>query len=124
MEEDLDNLRKRNLKKKIESLLIVTENNERSKLEQEDYKSRHDWVGKVINWEVCKRLKFDHTAKWYMPKSVSLSENETHRNIWDFEIQSDYLIPARRPDLVIINDYHCRVDFAVPVDHKVKIKEN
>ena len=36
-----------------------------SKLAQE-YKTRHDWVGKVIPWEMSKKFKFDHTNKWYM----------------------------------------------------------
>ena len=36
-----------------------------SKLAQKEYKSRHDWVGKVIHWEMCKKFKFDHTNKWY-----------------------------------------------------------
>ena len=34
-----------------------------SKLAQIEYKSKHDWVGKVIYWELCKRLKFDHADK-------------------------------------------------------------
>ena len=25
-----------------------------SKLVQKEYKTRHDWVGKVIHWEMCK----------------------------------------------------------------------
>ena len=37
-----------------------------SKLAQREYKERHDWVGKVIHWEMCKKFKFDHTNKWYM----------------------------------------------------------
>ena len=37
-----------------------------SKLAQREYKARHDWVGKVIHWEMCKKFKFDHTNKWYM----------------------------------------------------------
>ena len=39
-----------------------------SNLVQKEYKTRHDWVGKVIHRELCKKLKFDHTNKWYMPK--------------------------------------------------------
>ena len=39
---------------------------EYSKLAQKEYKTRHDWVGKVIHWEMCKKFKFDHTNKWYM----------------------------------------------------------
>ena len=34
-----------------------------SKLAQKQYKIKHDWVGKEIHWELCKRLKFDHTLK-------------------------------------------------------------
>ena len=26
----------------------------------------HDWVGKRIHWEMCKKYKFDRTNKWYM----------------------------------------------------------
>ena len=33
------------------------------------------------------------------PKSVL--ENEMHKLIWDFEIQTDYLIAAQRRDLII-----------------------
>ena len=31
-----------------------------SKLAQKEYKTRHDWVSKVIHWEMCKKSKFDH----------------------------------------------------------------
>ena len=37
-----------------------------SKLAQKEYKTRHDWVGKVIHWEMYKKFKFDHMNKWYM----------------------------------------------------------
>ena len=37
-----------------------------SKLAQKEYTTRHDWVGKVIHWEMCKKFKFDHTHKCYM----------------------------------------------------------
>ena len=30
-------------------------------------------------------------------------ENDPHKLRWDFNIQTDHLIPARRPDLIIIN---------------------
>ena len=37
-----------------------------SKLAQEEYKTRYDWVGKVIHRKLCKKLKLDHSKKWYM----------------------------------------------------------
>ena len=40
--------------------------NECCKLAQREYKTKHDWMGKVIHWELCKNVEFDHTNKWYM----------------------------------------------------------
>ena len=34
-----------------------------SELAQKENKTKHDWVGKVIYWELCKKLIFDHTKK-------------------------------------------------------------
>ena len=53
-------------------------------------------------------------------------ENATHKLLWDFNIQTDHLIPARRLDLIIINKKKRTwkiVDFAVPADHRIKLKE-
>ena len=50
----------------------------------------------------------------------------THKLLWDFDIQTDHLISGRRPDLIIINKKKktCKiVDFAVPADHRIKLKE-
>ena len=58
-----------------------------SKLAQNEYKARYDWVEKVIHWELCKRLKFDHTNKCYMNKTQSVLENKTHKILWNFAIQ-------------------------------------
>ena len=62
-----------------------------------------------------------------MQKPESVLENEAHKLLWDFEIQSDYLISARRPNLIIINEKERTcvfVKFAVPADHRVKLKES
>ena len=50
----------------------------------------------------------------------------THKLLWNFDIHADHLISARRPDLIIINKRKriCQiVDFAVPADHRIKLKE-
>ena len=77
--------------------------NECSKLAQKEYKTRHDWVGKVIYWEMCKQFKFDHTNEWYMHHPGPILENNTHKLLWDFDIHTYHLISARRPHLIIIN---------------------
>ena len=58
---------------------------------------------KVINWELCKKSKFDNTTKWYKHNSHSVQENEMHKILWDFEIQTHHINPSRRSDLVLIN---------------------
>ena len=70
------------------------------KLAQREYKTRHDWEGKVIHGELCNKFEFDHTNKWYLYNPESVLENETHKILWDFEIQTDHLISTRRPDRV------------------------
>ena len=150
-------LRKGNLKRETESLLIAAQDNamrtnhfkatidktqqnskcwlfcdrdetinhiisECSKLAQKEYKARHDWVGKMIHWEMCRKFQFDHTNKSYMPNPAPVRENDSHKLLWNFNIQTDHLIPARRPDLIIINKRKriCKiVDFAVPADNRI-----
>ena len=36
-----------------------------------------------------------------MRKPEFVQENETYKNLWGFEIQTDHLIPVRRSDLLI-----------------------
>ena len=65
-----------------------------------------------------------------MRNTAAVLENDTHKLLWDFDIQTDHLISARRLDL-IVNHTHkkkkrtCKiVDFIVPADHRVKLKES
>ena len=52
---------------------------------------------------MCKKFEFDHTTKWHMYNSAPVLENDTHNFLWDFDVHTDHLIPARRPHLIIIN---------------------
>ena len=38
-----------------------------------------------------------------MHDPASVLENDTHKFLWDFDIQTDPLISARRPDPILIN---------------------
>ena len=37
-----------------------------------------------------------------MHNPVPVLENDSHKLLWDFSIQTDHLIPTRKPDLIII----------------------
>ena len=100
-----------------------------SKLAQKGYKARHDCVGKMIHREMYKKFKFDDANEWYMNNPPPILENDTHKLQLDFDIHTDRLISARRPDLMIINNNNkkkktCKiVDFAGPANHRIKLKE-
>ena len=38
-----------------------------------------------------------------MHNPAPVIENDTHKLLWDFNIQMDHLILARGPDLVVVN---------------------
>ena len=62
-----------------------------------------------------------------MHNPAPVLKNDSHKLLWDFNIQTDHQIPSRRPDLIIINKRKKRtckiVDFAVPADSRIKQKE-
>ena len=61
-------------------------------------------MNKVIHWELCKKFNFHHVNKWYMHNPTSVLENDTHKLLCDFDIQTDLLILTRRLNLIIINN--------------------
>ena len=61
-----------------------------------------------------------------MHNPAPVLENDTHKLLWDFDIQKDHLTSASRPDLIII--YKIKkiskiIDFAIPADHRIELKE-
>ena len=81
---------------------------------------------------MCRKLKFDHTKKWYVHNPALVLENDTHKLQWDIDIHTDHLISTRKPDLIIIKKKRkkkkkkriCKIiDFAVLAGHRIKLKE-
>ena len=58
-----------------------------------------------------------------MHNPAPVLENNTHKLLWDFGIHTNHQIWARRLDLIIIDKSYKFVDFAVPADHRIKLKE-
>ena len=64
--------------------------------------------------------------KWYEHEPGSVLENEDYKILCDFSIQTDHIIEARRPNLVVVDkkERSCKViDFAVPGDSRIEAKE-
>ena len=97
-----------------------------SKMAQTEYKRRHDWVGKRIHWDVCRKYGIKVKGKWYEHQPESVVENENCKILWDFNIQTDHVIEARRPDMIVVDKVKktCTIiDFAIHYDSRVNNKE-
>ena len=96
------------------------------KIAQKDYKHRHDKVAAAVHWSICKKHGLPHTEKWYDHRAEPVTENENVKLLWDFNIQTDKIIEARRPDLILENKEtkECQIiDIAIPGDTRVIKKE-
>mgnify|MGYP001794065188 FL=1 len=96
------------------------------KIAQTEYKHRHDKVAAAVHWSICKKHGLPHTEKWYDHRAEPVIENEKVKLLWDFNVQTDKVIEARRPDLILENKEtsECQIiDIAIPGDTRVVKKE-
>ena len=96
------------------------------KLAQTEDKGRHDNVALYVHWQVCDKCGFERANSLYEQKQEVVVESETPKILWDFTVQSDRKIEARRPDIVFIDKKEREVviiDVAIPGDDRVKDKE-
>ena len=94
---------------------------EYSKLVQKEYKTRYNRVRKVIDWELCKNLKFDHSSKWYMHKSENFKKMR-HTKFLGI-LKSSNFGQTTRPSDSQPKQSTCRImNFAPPADHRIKQK--
>ena len=66
-------------------------------LAQKEHKKRHDWIGSHIHWEICRANGIHVKSKWYEHLPEAVIENDSCKILWDFTIQVDHFITARRP---------------------------
>ena len=62
-----------------------------------------------------------------MHNPANVLVNDTHKLLWDFDIQMDYLITVRRPDLIVINiknENMRNCGIRCTDDHRMKLKES
>ena len=90
---------------------------------QREYKRRHGWVGRKTNWKICRKIGLDLNENWCKHKPEKIVQNHSWKILWDFTIQTDHVIEARRPDMVIIDETQneCKIiDFTYPFDSKIE----
>jgi len=97
------------------------------KLAQGKYKKRHDHVASIIHWELCELHGLQKSKNLYDHRAESVLENDNVKILWDFNIHTDRVIKARRPDIVVVDKRNAEriiIDIAVPGDYRVKEKES
>ena len=71
------------------------------------YTQREKQVGNYISTYTDKSNKGEETSLNNNNNNnnnpVPVLENDSYKLLWDFNIQTDHLIAARRPDLIIIS---------------------
>ena len=86
---------------------------------------RHDNLGKIVHWKLARKCNFEAGDKWYEHEPESVLENKDYKILWDFSIQTDHIIEARRPNLVVVDkERSCKIiDFAIPGVSRIEEKE-
>ena len=80
----------------------------------------------IVHWKLARKCNFEAGDKWYEHEPESVLENEDYKILRDFSIQTDHIIDAWRPDLVVVDKKEriCKIiDFAVPGDSRIEEKE-
>ena len=96
-----------------------------SKLAQKEYKRRHNNVARIVHREICKKYDLPRAEQWYNHKPEGVTENESVKVLWDFNVNTDNEIEHRRPDIVVElkSEKECLIiDIAVPGDTRIKEK--
>ena len=96
-----------------------------SKLAQKEYKTRPDWVGKVIHWEMCDIWIWPYQQMVYAQPSIYPRKwhTQTPMGLWHTH-GSPNLGQKTRPYNNQQKKRTCKiVNFAVPADHRIKLKE-
>ena len=73
-----------------------------------------------------RKTSFDVNEKWYKHELGKVVENFSWKILWDVTIQTDHVIEARRPDMVIIDKtkYEYKIiDFACPFDSRIEERQ-
>ena len=93
---------------------------------QTDYKKIHDKLAKLVHWNMCRRYGIQYAKNWYEHNAEKVPENDKAQIPWNFNIQTDHVIQARRPDIVVKDkesDPKWIIDIAVPGKARLEDKE-
>ena len=96
------------------------------KLAGSEYIRRHNEVAKILHHGISQHHNIPTTDRTWLHQPEAVTETDEVKILWDFEIRTDRIITARRPDIVVIDKTDKTatiIDVAVPNDHNIRVKE-
>ena len=79
-----------------------------------------------VHWNISRQYGLRTTQAQWKHQPEPITETERVKILWDFEIRTDHHIPARRPDIIIVDKEKKEttiIDVAVPDDMNIEQKE-
>ena len=90
------------------------------------YMERHNQVAGIVYRNICTEYGLETPrSKWETPPKVV--ENDRAKVLWDFQIQTDRMVMANQPDIVVVDKEQRKavvVDIAIPSDCNIRKKEH
>ena len=90
------------------------------------YLRRHNEVARAVHWDICKAYGVNVATSYWKHEPPDVVETQNAKILWDFDIQTDRYIQARRPDIVIRDKSKKKItiiDIAIPEDRNIHHKE-
>ena len=80
---------------------------------------------KIGHWKLARKCNFEAEDKWYEHEPERVLENKDYKILFDFSIQTNHVMEAQRPHLVVVDKERSSkiIDFAVPRDSRIEEKE-
>ncbi|TWW61003.1 hypothetical protein D4764_05G0010930 [Takifugu flavidus] len=90
------------------------------------YMERHNQVAGIVYRNICTEYGLEVPgSRWETPPKVL--ENKQAKIPWDFQIQTDKMVVANQPDIVVVNKHQKTVvviDVAIPSDSNIRKNEH
>ena len=96
------------------------------KIAQMEYLSRHNNGASIVHRSICQSFQLPVHSKRWLHKPDTVCQNEDAKILWDMDIQTDRVIPARRPDIIVMDQKRREaviIDIAEPSDRKCQERE-
>jgi len=77
-------------------------------------------------WQLCGKTELERAEQWYKHTLGQVVENTGFKVLWDFNVQCDMVVEARRLDIIFVDKQAKEakiIDIAIPGDARVKDKE-